>query len=488
MGLRKLALGVSVLLCNGLLVSHSVFAQDGNLGDLRFGAAYARARGLSPDINAANATIDAAKRSFETARAAQFPQIGLKGDYDYAHQSVEGDYFGVADIDRSDKFNRYGYGVGLTQGVYRPDLLGAVDLARVGIDGAELALSETEAGVAVQLAQEYLTVADKLETLRAQYAEFFATDEQVRQIENRQHFGLVKDSDVALVRAARASAEANKIDGENAVEAARLKLALTVGGEFKRIGVLMGQTPLPLLNPSDLDAWIKTALDKRAAIAASKKGIEAAQLGVDLAKGARLPKVDIVGSRVWFDADGGVSGARTDLDERIGVEVKLPIFTSGALSANIAKAQSQVEIAEAKARSTELKIKSGVQQAYMAAVSSYRQIDARKRAVEAALDAERTTRVGLDVGTVTTADWLESVRKRYGAERDYARERLSYLLSLVQLKAAAGVLGREDMSRVELLLKFPEPGWPAQTSFQPVGDENYDAGATVAAPATGAAP
>ncbi len=455
-----MALSMLCSMASAALLPTSAAAQDGHLGDLRFGAAYARARGLSPDINAANATVDMAKRTLDTARAAQFPQIGFKADYDYTHQAVEGDYFGVADLDRSDSFNRYGYGVGLSQGVFRPDLLGAVDVAKVGVTGAQLALTETESAVAVQVASEYLAVVDALETLRAQYAELSSTDEQLRQTEIRQRSGLVKDSDVALVRAARESAEANKIDGENAVEAARLKLMLTVGGEFDRVGILQPQTPLPLLNPADLGTWVATALDKRAAIGAAKQAVEAARLGVDMAKNARLPKVDIVGSRVWFDADGGVSGARTDLDERIGLELKLPIFTSGALSANIAKSEAQLEQVQAKGRSTELQIKAGVQRAYMAAISAYRQIDARKRAVDAALDAERTTRVGFEVGTVTTADWLQSVRKRFEAERDFARERLGYLLALVQLKAAAGVLGREDMSRVELLLKFPEPGWP----------------------------
>lgn len=466
-GNRRLVLCAGAI---GLLASTlSAFgAPAPELGDLRFGAAYARATGLSPDIQAANATVDAAKRTLDAARAAHLPQLGVKGEYDYVHQSVEGDYFGVADIDRSDGFERYAYGLGITQGVYRPDLLGAIDLAKTGVNGAELALNEAESQVAVQVAREYLLVIDALETLRAQYAQLSATQSQLRQAEERHRFGLIKDSDLALMRAAKASAEADTIDGENAVASAKLTLSLTVGGNVNRVAVLMPQTPLPMLSPADLDTWIKTALERRAAIGGARAGEQAARVNLDVARDKRLPTVDIVGSRVWFDAKGGVSGARTDLDERIGVEVKLPLFTSGALSASIAKSKADLLKAEAETQSVELKVKAAVQRAYMEAVSAYRQIDARSRAVEAARDAERTTQVGYDVGTETTADWLQSVRKRVEAERDYARERLTYLLALIELRSAAGVLGREDMARVELLLKFPEPGWPsAQTASTP---------------------
>lgn len=462
MGQRALGWSVTGLMLLGCLASAAAVQaqEENNLGDLRFGAAYVRARGLSPDLNVANAAVTVAKSAERTARSAEYPQIGLKGDYDWTHQKVEGDYYGVADLDRSDTFNRYAYGLGLTQALYRADLFRAVDLARLNVGASELALDVAESKIAVQLAQDYFMVVDALELLRGQYAELSSTIEQQRQIENRQSSGLVKESEVALVRAARASAEADKIDAEDAVQAARLKLALTVGGEFKRIAILQPQTPLPRLTPGDLQSWIKTALDRQPALAAARTGVQAARVGVELSKSKRLPKVDIVGSHAWFDSDGGISGARRDLDQRIGVEVTVPLFTSGAISADIDRAGAQLAQSEAKLSSAELQVKTAVQKAWMSATSAYRQIGARRRAVEAATDSEASTRGGLEVGTETTADWLAAVRRRYEAERDYARERLAYLGALIELKAAAGVLNREDMARIELLLKFPEPGWP----------------------------
>lgn len=453
----------------GALSLQAAQAQDDKLGDLRFGAAYTRARGLSPELSAAHADLAVARSAREETKAAQYPQFGLKSEFDWAHQSIEGDYYGVADLDRSDTFTRLAYGVGLSQALYRPDLLGAADIAQATLEASALALSEVESTLAVTVATEYLAVVDALETQRAQLAQLSATQEQQRQMESRQRSGLARESDVAAVRAAREIALADTIAAENKVEAARLSLGLTVGGEFERVAVLRPQTPLPRLAPADLDGWLKQALEKRPALEASKQALQAARLGVEVAQSRRLPRVDVVGNHAWFDSDGGISGAREDLDQRIGLELTVPIFTSGALSAEIRRAEAELAKAQAEARRLELDVRGGVQQAYIAAVSSYRQIDARRRAVEAAVEAERTALVGFEVGTNTAADWLAAVRARYEAERDFARERLKYLLALVQLKAAAGVLRREDIARVELLLSFPEPGWPAPPDLQGQG-------------------
>ncbi len=458
----------------GLLTAAVARAQqiEPQLGDLRLVSAYVLARGLSAEVNTANADVSIALGTRDRARAAQYPQLGAKVEYDYAHQSVEGDYFGFADIDRSDSFDRFAYGVSASQGVYRPDLWNATDIANAGLRGAELGLSEAESGLAVRLAQEYLLVVTLMETLRAQLAELSATEEQQRQVEDRARSGLVRDADVAAVRAARESAVANKIDIENNLEAARLKLRISVGGDFKRIAVLMPQTPLPKLDPPELDTWVATALEKRPALAAAREGVVAAQLGLSIAKGRRLPTVDLVGSHAYFDSSGGISGAREDLDQRIGLELKLPLFTSGLVTADIHRAEGQLARAQAQASGAQQGVKAGVQRAYMSAISSYRQIDARRRALDAAVEAERTSRVSFEVGTVTAADWLDVVRKRFNAARDFSRERLNYLLAVVQLKAATGVLTRDDLTRVERLLVFPDDNFMqppdlASASFAP---------------------
>ena len=97
-----------------------------------------------------------------------------------------------------------------------------------------------------------------------------------------------------------------------------------------------------------------------------------------------------------------------------------------------------------------------MQRAYLLAAGGQAQIEARQKALEAAIESERAAQAGFDVGTRTAAFWLNSTRERYRAERSLATARVDYLLALLQLKASAGTLSVDDLIRSSQLLRFAE--------------------------------
>ncbi len=62
--------------------------------------------------------------------------------------------------------------------------------------------------------------------------------------------------------------------------------------------------------------------------------------------------------------------------------------------------------------------------------------------------ALEATEAGFEVGTRTTVDVLDARRRLFEAQRDYARSRYDYLINLVRLKSAAGVLAPQDLSSI----------------------------------------
>ena len=64
---------------------------------------------------------------------------------------------------------------------------------------------------------------------------------------------------------------------------------------------------------------------------------------------------------------------------------------------------------------------------------------------ESALDA---IEAGFQVGTRTSVDVLEAQSALFGAKRDYAQARYDYILDILRLKQAAGVLSEEDLAEV----------------------------------------
>jgi outer membrane protein len=81
---------------------------------------------------------------------------------------------------------------------------------------------------------------------------------------------------------------------------------------------------------------------------------------------------------------------------------------------------------------------------------------ARVRALAQAVISSRTaleaSETGLEVGTRTSVDVLNAQSVLYSAQRDHSRARHQYLLSVLQLEAAAGTLGVDDLAEIDALL------------------------------------
>ncbi|MHA7834594.1 MAG: TolC family protein, partial [Algiphilus sp.] len=79
--------------------------------------------------------------------------------------------------------------------------------------------------------------------------------------------------------------------------------------------------------------------------------------------------------------------------------------------------------------------------------------DALVQAVDSAQAAEASAQIAFEVGSRTAADYLAAVRERFRAQRDLARARYDYLLGLLRLRKAAGVLRMADLEEMNRVLQ-----------------------------------
>ncbi|NNE63918.1 MAG: TolC family protein, partial [Gammaproteobacteria bacterium] len=126
----------------------------------------------------------------------------------------------------------------------------------------------------------------------------------------------------------------------------------------------------------------------------------------------------------------------------------VPLYTGGRISA----AKQQAEFSYQAARdSTLLQRRLTSQQTrdnYLGVVSGISQVKALRQALSSSTTALEATEAGFEVGTRTSVDVLVSLRETYGAERDYASARYDYLLNILRLKQAAGILSRDDLLEI----------------------------------------
>jgi hypothetical protein len=73
----------------------------------------------------------------------------------------------------------------------------------------------------------------------------------------------------------------------------------------------------------------------------------------------------------------------------------------------------------------------------------------------------KATEAGYEVGTRTAVDVLTSRRILVQAQTDYAVSRYDYIVSVIQLRLAAGNLSRSDVTEVNKWLGVSAPTVPA---------------------------
>jgi len=104
--------------------------------------------------------------------------------------------------------------------------------------------------------------------------------------------------------------------------------------------------------------------------------------------------------------------------------------------------------------------------AYLGVLSEISHVKALRRALESNATALDATESGYEAGTRTAVEVLESRRQWIQAQTDYARSRYDYMVNVIKLQQAAGILSEQTLDRLNALLKDtpPSPAPPEESA------------------------
>ncbi|MEO1871808.1 MAG: TolC family protein, partial [Cobetia sp.] len=125
---------------------------------------------------------------------------------------------------------------------------------------------------------------------------------------------------------------------------------------------------------------------------------------------------------------------------QIGIQASLPIYTGGRTSAQVRQSthlleQSQYDLLDQQRSTTQ-----SVRSLYSQVRSDVLTVKARKQAIVSSRSALEATRSGYEVGTRNIVDVLDAEQALYQALADYASSRYTYVLDLLNLRQAAGII------------------------------------------------
>ena len=333
--------------------------------------------------------------------------------------------------------------------IYRRDRRITVEQTDSRIARADALYAAARQDLMVRVAERYFRVLEADDELSFARATLEAFEQQLAQSRQRFEVGLIAITDVEEAKAGFDLSRAQLIAAENALDIAREALRETTGEYQERLAPL-GDLHLAMPEPADIDKWTEIALERNLRLLAARHDTETARREIERIQAGHSPTLDAVGSFGLNDSESDVAGATRRAN--IGLRLSLPLYSGGSVLSRTRESrhryQRTLDLLERERRSAQRETRD----AYLGVNSGISRVHALEQAVRSSETAAAAIEAGFQVGTRTSVDVLDAQRDRFRARRDLSEARYSYILNVLRLKRAAGILSEDDLQLISIWL------------------------------------
>lgn len=252
-------------------------------------------------------------------------------------------------------------------------------------------------------------------------------------------------TDVLEVQARLELAEAQLIEARDGQNTARNTLAGIVGAEVGGLSALSDTFRLTPLQPASMEQWKAMALQDNVEMQAQLTAIEVARQDINRARAGHAPRLDLVASYSQNSAETLNTYTQDSTARAIGIQLVIPLYSGGSVNATTRQSVATLERAKAELQAKSDKTLIEVSRQYSAVQSGVARVNALNRAIESGNLLIKATEQSIKGGVRINLDLLNAQQQLFTSKRDLAQARYSYLLALLRLRAAAGVLGVDDV-------------------------------------------
>jgi outer membrane protein len=354
------------------------------------------------------------------------------------------------------------YGVDLKENLFRWENWVALQRADAQVAQAEADYQAAQQDLMSRVAQRYFDVLASQDDLDAQEGALASVNRQLEQAEKRFDVGLIAITDVQEVRASHDSSAAAVIAAKRQVASAQEFLREITGDLFDSLARPI--EPFELTNPDPVseDRWVEMALQQNLSLVSSRLAADIARENVSASRGGHFPSLDLVASRYKLNTDGtsinadGTPYGNSSVDQNqrsIGIQLTFPLYSGGMVSSQVRQAVYQHRAAKERVERVARQTEHDARDSYLGVLSEISRVKALRRAVESNTTALNATEAGYEAGTRTAVDVVESRRLWIQAQTDYSRSRYDYMINVLKLQQAAGILSEQSLNRLNTLLK-----------------------------------
>ncbi len=431
-------------LITGLIVSQASHAED-------LLQVYQAALQSDPVLSAQESAFDATSYSQRQTKSLYYPNIAFNAGLSKTNSEVTapaGSTVTTGDFD-SDITN---YGLTLSQPLYRKDYSSQLHQAEANTRQAQAELNQAYQDIILRVAQRYFDVLAAKDSLEFAQAEKSAISRQLDQAKQRFEVGLIAITDVHESQAAYDLATASEIVAQNNLAISHQALRELTGELPQELAVLGEQMTLQSPEPAKLDDWVNNALQNNFKLMAAEAATTVALQGMEQQRANRHPTLDLVASYGNTDYSGSSTTEREQTDTSLGLQLNIPLYQGGGISAGIKRANAQLAQAKDALEQQRRATQREASDAYLSVLAGISRVKALQQAVVSSESALNATEAGYEVGTRTTVDVLNARRELFRTQRDFARARYDYILANLRLQQATGTLDIKDVEQVNAWL------------------------------------
>jgi protease secretion system outer membrane protein len=430
----------------------------GTLSPLRamdLDAAIASAEKNDPALASAQANRDAAFENIAIARAKLLPQTSFQSLVQKIQEGVKQDAAGPTGGSSGTSYlvNAYNNQVSLRQGLYHPRDWMGYDIGQLQSEYGTQKLASARSDLWVRTTNAWLDVLSAVELRRIYVETVKTTAYAADQAEKRFKAGDgTRDAAVEaraqhdLAKSQLAEAEINQRSREQTfkrltgMEAADLRDAHLP--DYR-------QVHLAVANPDELQQIVSSTNPE---ILAAQAAEQVNKKRAEQARADRLPTVDLVASKSWAQSDTVFTINQRYNVLGAGVQVNIPLYDGGGLSATQRQAEFAASASSEDLRTQQVKLATQVESDWASAEASLERARSAEILIAAAQEQKRAAEMGLKSGVRTWGDVAQAdilIARRAG---DY----LSYATGVLRAQARL-------LSAVPVTENVWEP-WVAQIS------------------------
>ncbi|KTC84106.1 outer membrane protein TolC [Legionella brunensis] len=387
------------------------------------------------------------------------PHVGFTSQVLGDSQSSSGAIVSTGLLPRNNVIQTYDNRLSLTQPIFNWANFKRLSASKLSYQIAGANLNAKFQELIVRVAEAYFDTLYYENNLNYYKSNKMTMAKQLSQVKEKYRLGKANRNDVDIAISASSLAESNYITAQAELAEKKLHLAEMSATEYTKLARLKVNFPRNSPKPSSLQNWVDAAIQQNWSIKTNQLRVKAAREQVKQAFAGHLPNANV---ELYYDVlpfhvkNGGLlvaAGSSRQNNLAAAVNINVPIYSGGLVSANTRKAQYLFRIAQQQLDASCRKTTYSVKQGYLRILTNIHKIKSDQQAVTSNQKSLIRLKERYALGAVGLMDVINQQDKLIYSQIELNKDKFNYIIETLKFKKNLGTLSIDDIKMVNSWLE-----------------------------------